>query len=88
VFAKLLTGADGHGPVPFWRDDAKVADNRLTPGKVEEITFDFPGELSAVRVRVLYRRFWPEVARTKNWPTEETAVVERTFDSPSSTARP
>jgi Cytochrome c554 and c-prime len=81
VYAKLLTDARGRGPVPFWRDDAKVTDNRLTPGRTDELAFDFPGELSAVRVRVLYRRFWPEVARSKHWPSADVTVTERTFSA-------
>jgi hypothetical protein len=79
VFAKLLTDGNGHGPVPFWRDDAQVTDNRLSPGKPEDLTFDFPAEVAAVRVRVLYRRFWPEVARVKHWPANEVTVFEQTF---------
>jgi hypothetical protein len=86
VYAKLLTDAKGNGPVPFWRDDATVHDNRLTPGQTDEISFDFPAEMSKVRVRVLYRRFWPDVIRAKKWIPEETAVYDRSFPSPGAAA--
>ena len=88
VYAKLLTDAQGDGPVPFWRDDARATDNRLTPGQVDEVAFDFPAELDAVRLRVLYRRFWPEVARAKHWPPEETVVIERTASKLNSHNKP
>ncbi len=79
VYAKLLTDAKGNGPIPFWRDDAQVTDNRLTPGSRDKLVFTFPAELSAVRVRVLYRRFWPAVALAKHWPAQETVVVDATY---------
>jgi hypothetical protein len=88
VYAKLLTDAKGHGPVPFWQADAQAVDNRLTPGKTDEFTVDFPPELTQVRVRVLYRRFWPQVARTKHWPAESTTVIDRTFDTLSADRLP
>jgi hypothetical protein len=79
LYAKLLTDAKGAAPVPFWRDDARVHDNRLTPAAPDELIFDFPEQLSRVRVQVLYRRFWPEVARAKHWPAQNTTVLDRTF---------
>jgi hypothetical protein len=79
VYAKLVTDAAGRGPVPFWRDDAKVTDNRLIPGRTDDLTFGFPAELHAVRVRILYRRFWPEIAAMKHWPSEDRTVFEHTF---------
>jgi hypothetical protein len=30
-----------------------------------------------VRVRLLYRRFWPEVADGKGWPDNEVRVAEK-----------
>ena len=79
VYAKLLTDAKGNGAVPFWRDDAKAVDNRLTPGQTDEVEFDFPAEVRKVRVRVLYRRFWPEVAALKRLSREESSIFDRTF---------
>jgi hypothetical protein len=79
VFAKLLVGADGTGPVPFWHDDVRVIDNRLIPGKTDAITFTFRPALSSVRVRIVYRRFWQEVARAKGWPLDEMTILDRTF---------
>jgi Cytochrome c554 and c-prime len=79
VYAKLLTDGKGNGPVPFWRDDATPTDNRLTPGQSDEVPFDFPADVNKVRVRVLYRRFWPEVIRAKKGTPEETTVFDQSF---------
>jgi len=35
--------------------------------------------LRELRVRVLYRPFWEEVAREKDWPDDEVVVVDRHF---------
>jgi hypothetical protein len=88
LYAKLLTDAEGAGPVPFWRTDARVRDNRLTPATPDELTFDYPPTLSQVRVQILYRRFWPEVVRTKHWPVEDIPVLDRTFAKSNPAANP
>jgi hypothetical protein len=66
--------------VPFWLAvPDPPADTRLTPGKVEETLFSFPASLAHLRVRLLYRRFWPEVARQKHWPDNTLVVLEQEF---------
>jgi hypothetical protein len=80
LYARLLRDFDGHSPVPFWLASPDPApDTRLIPGKVEEDVFDFPSTLSGLRLRILYRRFWPEVARSKHWPNDDLLVLEQTF---------
>jgi hypothetical protein len=81
LFGRLLADADGHSPAPFWRADSDPTDTRLTPGRAEKLTFEFPPALARLRVRVLYRRFWQEVARAKRWPDRDLVVLERTFDA-------
>ena len=34
-----------------------------------------------LRVRVLYRRFWQEVARVKGWPDRDLVVLERLIEA-------
>jgi hypothetical protein len=87
VFAKLLVGANAAGPVPFWRDDVREVDNRLIPGKTDTITFTFDPALSSVRVRIIYRPFWQEVARIKGWPLDEMTIIDRTFGKFESKSR-
>jgi hypothetical protein len=77
LYAKLLRGGDGRGPVPFWYPAPDVADNRLTPGRPDNIAWVFPANLARLRVRVLYRRFWQEVARAKGWPDDDLVVLDQ-----------
>jgi hypothetical protein len=79
LYAKLLRDETAHSPVPFWRADLDPLDNRLTPGRPDELTSSFPGDLRRLRVRVLYRRFWEEVVRAKGWPDRDRTVLDRTF---------
>jgi hypothetical protein len=82
LFAKLLTDADGHAPAPFWRAGVSLADNRLTPDDREQFAFHFSAATATVRVRVLYRRFWQEVADSKRWPNDDVTVYDRHSDVP------
>jgi hypothetical protein len=77
LYAKLLQDFAGRRPAPFWRADPDAHDTRLTPGQPDVATFTFPSELARLRVRVLYRPFWQEVARAKGWPEEDVWVVDR-----------
>jgi hypothetical protein len=83
LYAKLLRDPDGKGPVPFWRAGAEPVDTRLTPGREDRADFLFPAAVVRLRTRVLYRRFWPEVGRSKGWPDRDFTVWERTFDLPA-----
>lgn len=79
VFAKLLKDSDGKAPVPFWRAGAEPTDTRLRPGETERVAVAFPVSLHRVRVRLVYRRFWQEVAKAKGFPDGDTVVFDRTF---------
>lgn len=86
LYARVLRDFEGRSPVPFWlAAPDPPPDTRLLPGKVEEDVFDFPATLTRLRLRVLYRRFWPEVARAKHWPADDRdlLVLERAFLSPT-----
>jgi hypothetical protein len=79
IFAKQRTGADGRSPVPFWQPPSEFVDTRLHPERTERVEFVFAREARNVQVRLLYRRFWQEVAEAKDWPDETITVVERKF---------
>lgn len=76
VFGRMLKSSDGRA-VPFWQAHEKSADTRLHPGKAEHAQFAFAADCREVRVRVLYRRFWHDVARAKGWPENEIVVIDR-----------
>ena len=78
LYARLLKDFDGHSPVPFWRADPAASDSRLRPGQPDCSSYVFPGGVQRVRVRLLYRRFWPEVAERKSWPDNEMVIVDQT----------
>ena len=80
VYAKQLRGFDGHSPAPFWRANPDTLDTRLVPDQADRLTFDFPGELERLRVRLLYRRFWQEVADVKGWAENEIEVADQVFE--------
>jgi hypothetical protein len=78
LYAKQLRDDAGRSPAPFWRTDgAEPQDTRLTPGQVEKATWFFPADVSKLRVRIVYRRFWDEVTWAKDWPSSESLVYER-----------
>lgn len=79
LYAKLLHDFDGTTPAPFWRADPTVADTRLAPGQTDRLAFSFPAGTERIRVRLLYRRFWPVVAEAKGWPDETIDVLDRTY---------
>jgi hypothetical protein len=79
TYAKLLRDLDGKSPAPFWHADPTVQDTRLVPGEVDRTTYAFPAGTDRVRVRLLYRRFWPEVAEVKGWPDDTVVVLDRSF---------
>jgi hypothetical protein len=76
LYAKLLKDFDGNGPVPFWRADTRPEDTRLLPGQTETATWQFPATARHLEARLLYRRFWPEVAKAKSWPDNEIEVAK------------
>jgi hypothetical protein len=80
LYGRFLKDFDGRSPVPFWLPSPDPpADTRLRPEAVDESDFLFPSKVSTLRIRILYRRFWPAVARSKSWPDREMLVQERSF---------
>jgi hypothetical protein len=79
LYAKRLTDEDSPGPVPFWRPHTGLVDTRLEPRRPDKAEFSFAPGVERVRVRLLYRRFWQEVADRKGWPANEITVVDQTW---------
>jgi len=77
LYAKQLTTADGLHPLPFWLAHQEPEDTRLLPGQTDRREFQFAKGAERLRVRLLYRRFWQEVAEKKGWPDNEIVVVDR-----------
>jgi hypothetical protein len=80
LYAKRLHDSGGRSPVPFWFPGREVDDNRLSPDRTDDLEITYPPDLTRVRVRVLYRRFWHEVAAAKGWPDTDLVVLDRVFD--------
>jgi hypothetical protein len=80
LYARLLRDEKGHQPAPFWHQDGEEPiDTRLKPGEVDRLRLRYPATLNRLRVRVIYRLFWEEVARTKGWPERDWTILDRTF---------
>src|SRR5204862_1287396 len=79
LFAKLLKDEQGHSPAPFWKADIEPEDTRLHPGRSERIDFRFPANTRSLRVRVIHRRFWQEVAHAKGWPDGDLILIDQTY---------
>jgi hypothetical protein len=77
LYAKLLRGPRGEAPVPFWLDLVETEDTRLVPGRPDVSDYLFPERAERLRVRLLYRRFWPQVAAQRCWPDNEVRVIDR-----------
>jgi hypothetical protein len=81
LYARLLKDYDGRSPVPFWRaDEDQTEDSRLSPGQSDRVAFTLPERTSTVRVRLLHRRSWPQVAEAKAWPDNEILVFDESYE--------
>lgn len=84
AYAKVLR-EDWTGLAPtgaYWNPTSVVSDNRLAPFVTDESRYVFGapagGELS-VRVRLLFRRAFLELARRKGWEQQDRVMAERTL---------
>jgi hypothetical protein len=80
LFAKQLKDLHATGPAPFWRADPEFPDTRLVPDRPERSQFTFAAGTRRLRVRLLYRRFWPAVAEAKSWPENELVLLDQTLE--------
>jgi hypothetical protein len=84
LFAKALQH-NAESPAPFWRGASDVVDTRLHPDSPETFVFTFAGEPKPVRVRVLHRRFWADIAAKKGLSRGEIVVYQWSSHGASST---
>jgi hypothetical protein len=81
LYGRLLRDDQGRQPAPFWQADSDYKDNRLQSGQEDRLSFLFPAETHWVRLRLLYRRFWPAVAEAKCWPDNEIVIFDRKVEA-------
>jgi hypothetical protein len=79
LYAKQLLRRDAPGPIAFWQAHDQLLDTRLVPGRPDRALWSFAAGADRVRVRLVYRRFWQDVAATKQWPDNEITVFEQTW---------
>ena len=63
------------GPLLFLEVDGQAPGEKLVKQGPQKLT-------ARVRVRLLYRRFWPQVAEQRGWPANETVVSDQTVPVP------
>jgi hypothetical protein len=80
LYGKLLTGAKGEAPLPFWAAGSEMHDTRLAPGQPDRQSFAFPAQTARIEVRLLYRRFWHAVAAARGWKDNDLVVLERRIE--------
>jgi hypothetical protein len=79
LYGRLRTGEAGDDPLPFWIPGADLRDTRLHAGKPDEQSFVFPGGAAHIEVRLLYRRFWHQVASARGWADNDVLVLKKTL---------
>lgn len=80
LFAKRLVSLEGKSPLPFWLPHEEIRDTRLYPGKLRSAAFLFPSQTSSIHARVVYRRFWPDLAAARGWADNEIVVWEKQWN--------
>ncbi len=78
LYGRVTKDFEGRGPVPFWKAAPEVTDTRLSPGQPDREAWSFPATAVTLRGRLVYRRFWQEVADGKGWADNELVVVDQT----------
>jgi hypothetical protein len=78
LYGKQLTDFEGRRPVPFWLARPEVVDTRLVPGVADQSSYSFPEKVARLRVRLLYRKFWEQIANQKGWPDNEMVILDQT----------
>jgi hypothetical protein len=82
LYAKVLRDLEDHSPAPFWRARPEFDDNRLRPNQPEVLNWTVPAEAKRIQIRILLRRFWDEVRRSKGWPEEDLSIARLDFVPP------
>jgi hypothetical protein len=56
----------------------------LLPGVLDRQRYEFPNETDRIRIRLVHRRFWRQVAAEKSWPSDQELIEERELVVPQS----
>lgn len=80
VYGRRLTDDAGRTPSPFWRPVREIDDTRLTVGKPDDTVVEFPPDVTKVRIRLLYRRFWQDSVRSRGLNSEDSVVLDRVYE--------
>jgi hypothetical protein len=75
IFGKQNLDASG-SPLPFWRSADELLDTRLTPAQTERRHYTFGENAATIHVRLIYRRFWDAVVRSRGWQDNDLNIVD------------
>ncbi|MCI0684540.1 MAG: cytochrome c family protein [Gemmataceae bacterium] len=78
IYGKQHVSAAGR-PLPFWLSAAELIDTRLVPERPDQKRFSYPACVQTIRVRMVYRRFWDEVAVRRKWQDNEILVSDESI---------
>jgi|GEM_PF-234760 len=78
IFGKQHLDVRGR-PVPFWQTAHAMLDTRLAPDDADVRTFKFAQDAADIRVRLVYRRFWAEVAAPRGWTDNDVVIHDQTI---------
>jgi hypothetical protein len=87
IFAKILRD-DLTGEMPtgaIWRPVTVASDTRIPAKATRRNSFSFtpPADgLSNIRVRLIYRRAWPDLSKWKGWNDPDVLMEETTLTYP------
>jgi hypothetical protein len=79
LYAKQLYSPQGKAPFPFWMPHGKMIDTRLHPEQSDAQQFVFAPAAKSIRIRLLYRRFWHDIAASKGWPDDQIVVLDKVW---------
>lgn len=71
------------GPMPFWLDAIELIDTRLFPDRKDEQLFAYPAAVRSIRVQMIYRRFWDEVAGERKWHDNDILLFDESHEMPA-----
>lgn len=77
VYGRRLRQGDDPLPAPFWRRGVEETDTRLSPEVPDVAEYRFPATVTAVRLRLIHRRFWATTATDKGWPMDDLIIHDR-----------
>jgi hypothetical protein len=87
LYARMLHAPGNSTPLPFWNSDYVMDDTRLIPEVSDILHWVFPAEVTAVKIRLIYRPFWQETANLKKWGNLDAVLKDETVRVPKENPR-